>query len=132
MLGKKLLKLIMKPKKKKCNLTNFLQTCNCVASRLWSEASIVLSTAWTIQNVYELVSVNLMKGDTSSLKEERKLSLLKKKWPTILFMFSRKSNLPKFLGWQKSGIFYKNINLRSHLDGSLDKPSTFTVKLYNK
>jgi len=44
-------------------------------------------------------------------------------------MFSRKNNPAKFLGSPKSGT---PLNSRSHLDGSLDKPSTFTVKLYKK
>lgn len=44
-------------------------------------------------------------------------------------MYLKKRILVKFPGWLKLGI--SNI-FRSHLYGSLDKPSTFTVKLYNK
>jgi hypothetical protein len=44
-------------------------------------------------------------------------------------MFLKKNNPPNFPGLRKSGL---NFITRSHLDGSNDKPSTFTVKLYSK
>lgn len=46
------------------------------------------------------------------------------------FVYVFKKKQPSKVSWVAEIRYY--LLFRSHLDGSLDKPSTFTVKLYNK